>query len=92
MGTDDARPPSGYFSLHFTYPDTEYTDATATTWAAGGNNLGMHFLVRTKLANDSVGTYANGDNFFVIDLKRASEAATAASSSLTYDLGSKKQP
>ena len=90
MGTDDARPPSGYFSLHFTYPDTEYTDATATTWAAGGNNLGMHFLVRTKLANDSVGTYANGDNFFVIDLKRASEAATAASSSLTYDLGSKE--
>jgi len=43
MGSDDARPPSGYFSLHFTYPDTEYTDATTFTWAGGGNALGMHF-------------------------------------------------
>jgi len=90
MGSDDARPPSGYFSLHFTYPDTEYTDATTFTWAGGGNALGMHFLVRTNLANDSVGTYSNGENFYVIDLKRASDAASAASSSLTYDLGSKE--
>ena len=54
------------------------------------NNLGMHFLVRTNLANDSVGTYANKDNFYVIDLKRSGDAATAASSSLTYDMGTKE--
>ena len=92
MGDDDNRPPSGYFSLHFTYPDTEYTDPTDFTWGGGpdANNLGMHFLVRTNLANDSVGTYAHDDNFYVIDLKRAGEAATAASSSLTYDMGTRE--
>ena len=92
MGSDNSRPPSGYFSLHFTYPDTQYTDATTFTWAGGSsaNKLGMHFLVRTNLANDSVGTYANKDNFYVIDLKRSGDAATAASSSLTYDMGTKE--
>lgn len=92
MGDDDNRPPSGYFSLHFTYPDTEYTDPTDFTWGGGpdANKLGMHFLVRTNLANDSVGTYSNNDNFYVIDLKRAGEAASAASSSLTYDMGTRE--
>ncbi|MAK72330.1 MAG: hypothetical protein CMF19_09860, partial [Idiomarinaceae bacterium] len=92
MGDDDDRPPSGYFSLHFTYPDTEYTDPTDFTWGGGpdANKLGMHFLVRTNLANDSVGTYSNNDNFYVIDLKRAGEAASAASSSLTYDMGTRE--
>lgn len=92
MGDDDDRPPSGYFSLHFTYPDTEYDDPTDFTWGGGpdANKLGMHFLVRTNLANDSVGTYTHDDNFYVIDLKRAGEAASAASSSLTYDMGTRE--
>ena len=71
FGSDEGRPASGYFSLHFTYPDTEYDDATEVTWAGGSsaNDLGMHFLVRTPLATSSAP--ANTDNFFVIDLKTA---------------------
>lgn len=71
FGSDEGRPASGYFSLHFTYPDTEYDDATEVTWAGGSsaNDLGMHFLVRTPLATSSAP--ANTDNFFVIDLNAA---------------------
>ena len=50
FGTTPTRPKSGYFSLHFTYPDTNYEDPVETTWAAGGNQQGMHFLVRSPQA------------------------------------------
>ena len=87
FGSDLGKPKSGYFSIHFTYPDTEYGDATETTWAAGGNQQGMHFLIRTPIAGDITDTTTNGAtgqdtqngvNFQVIDLKRAAEANAKA--------------
>ena len=97
FGLSDERPKSGYFNLHFTYPDTEYDDPTDTQWSggAGSNQLGMNYLVRTRLANDTRG-YASGEdnatdiNFTVIDLKRAYEASVAAGGTKTYDLGTEE--
>ena len=88
FGTADQRPASGYFSLHFTYPDTAYEDPTATQWTAGGNQLGMQFLIRTPLSDPTITTAGttnsvsgedarNGVNVVVIDLRRAAEAHAA---------------
>ena len=106
FGHDDGRPPSGYFSLHFTYPDTAYEDNYNTQWAKDGSNqLGVNFLIRTPLANDTTATNtgaANGEdartgtNTVVIDLKRAAEAhatLVAAGGSMpakTFDLGTEE--
>ena len=87
FGTDAGRPKSGYFSLHFTYPDTAYGDPVDTTFAAGGNSQGMQFLIRTPAAGDITDTTTlgssgedtrNGVNLVVVDLKRAAEANTQA--------------
>jgi len=97
FGLSDERPQSGFFNLHFTYPDTEYNDPTDTQWGggAGSNQLGMNYLIRTRLANGAR-TYSNGEddatdiNYTVIDLKRAYEASVAAGSTKTYDLGTEE--
>ena len=106
FGHDNGRPPSGYFSLHFTYPDTAYGDNYNTQWAKDGSNqVGVNFLVRTPLANDTTATNtgaANGEdartgtNTVIIDLKRAAEAhatLVAAGGSMpakTFDLGTEE--
>jgi hypothetical protein len=99
FGTTPTRPKSGYFSLHFTYPDTTYEDPVETTWAAGGNQQGMHFLIRSPQAGDVTSAVAaDGTNFVVIDLKRAAEAnqqsrddnPTLEIPVLTYDLGTEE--
>lgn len=90
MGSDNSRPPSGYFSLHVTYPDTEYEDPVTFTWGGGGTNRpGMHFLIRTNLAADTTGStsYSDDENLFIIDLKRAQEAADRNSVTIDYSLG-----
>lgn len=97
LGTDNGSPKSGYFSMHFTYPDTGYEDDTATTWAAGGGQQGFHLLIRTPQAGDTTNiTPADGTNFVVVDLKRAAQAniqaraTTATFPLLTYDLGTEE--
>jgi len=103
VGTDNGVTASGYFSLHFTYPDTAYEDSTDMTFAKNGTNqLGINFLIRTPLANDTTAAQTNGEdnrngtNFQLIDLKRAAEAnatARANGSSIpakTFDLGTEE--
>ena len=103
IGSDDGIPASGYFSLHFTYPDTAYEDPTVMTFAkAGTNQLGINYMIRTPLAGDSTNAAAdgedarNGTNTIVIDLKRAAVAHAAAISAgavmpaKTFDLGTEE--
>ena len=103
LGTDSGVTASGYFSLHFTYPDTAYEDPTDMTFAKNGTNqLGINFLIRTPLANDTTAGQTNGEdnrngtNFQLIDLKRAAEAnATARANgspipAKTFDLGTEE--
>jgi len=103
VGTDSGVTASGYFSLHFTYPDTAYEDPTDMTFAKNGTNqLGINFLIRTPLANDTTAAQTNGEdnrngtNFQLIDLKRAAEAnatARANGSAIpikTFDLGTEE--
>jgi len=95
LGTDNARPPSGYFSMFFTYPDTEYDDATDTVWAGGSTSQGMHFLIRTPLAGDTTAAATAFAHYGrigvkIIDLKRAAEASTNAGTNKTYNLGTEE--
>jgi hypothetical protein len=103
IGSDDGIPASGYFSLHFTYPDTAYEDPTTMTFAKdGANQLGINYMIRTPLAGDSTNAAAtgedarNGTNTVVIDLKRAAEAhaasiaAGAVMPAKTFDLGTEE--
>ena len=103
IGSDDGIPASGYFSLHFTYPDTAYGDPTTMTFAKNGaNQLGINYMIRTPLANDSTNAAAtgedarNGTNTVVIDLKRAAEAHAASIAAgavmppKTFDLGTEE--
>lgn len=105
IGTDDGVPASGYFSLHFTYPDTAYEDPTSMTFVKdGANQLGINYMIRTPLAGDSPGhtnvaigeDARNGTNTVVIDLKRAAEAhaasiaAGAVMPAKTFNLGTEE--
>ena len=103
IGSDDGIPASGYFSLHFTYPDTAYEDPTSMTFAKDGTNqLGINYMIRTPLAGDSTNAAStgedarNGANTVVIDLKRAAEAhaasiaAGAVMPAKTFDLGTEE--
>ncbi len=106
IGSDDGTPASGYFSLHFTYPDTAYEDPTSMTFAKDGvNQLGINYMIRTPLAGDATNAASidspgedarNGTNTVVIDLKRAAEAhaasiaAGAVMPAKTFDLGTEE--
>lgn len=92
LGSSSGYPKSGFFAMHFTYPDTQYDD-DLTDWVYGSNpsdvwKQGLTVIVRTNIAYDSAPSEAT--NVIVVDLKQAATDAAAAGSSLTYDLGTQE--
>lgn len=89
LAASDGYPASGYFAMHITYPDTEYSDAV-TDWEYGENTndqwkQGLTVLIRTPIATSSVP--AEDTNVIVVDLK---QAATDDTNSKTYNLGTEE--
>jgi len=89
MGSATGYPASGFFAMHITYPDTEYSDAV-TDWEYGENTndqwgQGLTVIVRTPLASASAP--AEDTNVIIVDLK---QAATDDTNSKTYDLGTEE--
>ena len=92
FGSSSGYPKSGFFAMHFTYPDTEYDD-DASDWVYASNpsdvwKQGLTVIVRTNIAYDSAPSETT--NVIVVDLKQAKTDAAAAGSSLTFDLGTEE--
>ena len=89
LASSGGYPASGYFAMHITYPDTEYSDAV-TDWEYGENTndqwrQGLTVIVRTPLATSTAP--AEDTNVIVVDLK---QAATDDTNSKTYNLGTEE--
>ena len=89
LASSGGYPASGYFAMHITYPDTEYSD-TVTDWEYGENTndqwkQGLTVIVRTPLATSTAP--AEDTNVIVVNLKLA---ATNDTNSKTYNLGTEE--
>ena len=71
LGAANGYPASGFFAMHITYPDTEYSDAVSD-WTYGANassvwKQGVTIIIRTPLAVAAAPSEV--DNVIVVDLK-----------------------
>jgi hypothetical protein len=98
LGSATGYPASGWFSMHITYPDTEYSDEYTNTgtggWQYGGNTQswrqGLTVLIKTCMANAgsaSVPAQPTSDttNVVIVDL-----AAYSVANGGGYNLGSEE--
>ncbi len=98
LGSANGYPASGWFSMHITYPDTEYSDEHSNTgtggWQYGGNTQswrqGLQVLIKTCMANAgaaSVPAQPTSDttNVVIVDL-----AAYSVANGGGFNLGSEE--
>ena len=72
LGDVDGQPASGFFAMHITYPDTEYSDEVID-WSYGTNsggawNQGLTVVIKTPLALSSIGLPTEANNVITVDL------------------------